>query len=644
MTDPARPSEMRFNPVAGNKLQTRDDVAESVRQIFSPLLPFFSAGKARVQIDASTSTWDRAACDLEGFARPLFGIAPLVAGGGRFNHWDIYREGLANGTNSAHPEYWGDVPDTDQRHVEAAALAYAILLCPDHIWTPLNEDAKRNVAAWLVMSRNGKHGSNNHKFFRILVDLALESVGIPFDNSGTELYLNDLESLYIDDGWYRDGEDPGDTHRIDYYNAFAMHYYGLFYAVHRPQDKRRAALFKTRAFLFARNFQNWFADSGANVPFGRSLAYRHCVVAFWGYLAVAGVEAVSWGWIKGIYMRNLRWWASQPISRQDGIVTLGYAYPNQFIAERYLSPGSSYWCMKAFSPLSLSADHPFWTAEELSMGERQEIKAFSIPGMVFMHQPSHTTMLVSGPGTKQQMRGIPEKYNKFAYSSRYGFSVESDPLGFQNGAFDNMLALSDDGVHYRVREHYEEATLADDILFSRWRPWSDVEIKTWLIPGHSFHIRVHVVVSSRKLNTIEGGFAVPRADFDRDERNAHLHIAEVVCKSGDFSGIYDAFEPSIDGNPVSLLQRKARVHAPHGNTNLMYPRTLVPQLRGEVQPGITCVYRCVVAAGIWNEEMRHTWTETPSIPTVAELERLIAEKGVGVEVAKAYSREGVPKT
>ena len=158
---------LRFNPLATNNFRSRDDVLEACKCLFTPLLPYFSPGKARVQIDSSTSTWDRAACDLEGWARPLFGIAPMVAGGGEFAHWDLYREGLKNGTDPGHPEYWGDVKDMDQRHVEAAAIGFALMLVPEHLWEPLDEEAKGTVARWLLMSREGEHAPNNHMFFRI---------------------------------------------------------------------------------------------------------------------------------------------------------------------------------------------------------------------------------------------------------------------------------------------------------------------------------------------------------------------------------------------------------------------------------------------------------------------------------------------
>src|SRR5690349_17385703 len=117
---------VRANPLRGNPLLTRDDLARAVQDLFAPLLPYFSEGGARVRLSASSAHFDRAAADLEGFARPLWGIVPLVAGGYDFPHWNLYRRGLANGTDPHHGEYWGDVRDRDQRQVELAAIGFAL--------------------------------------------------------------------------------------------------------------------------------------------------------------------------------------------------------------------------------------------------------------------------------------------------------------------------------------------------------------------------------------------------------------------------------------------------------------------------------------------------------------------------------------
>jgi hypothetical protein len=621
-------SPSRFNPLATNPHKTRDDIIAAVHSLFNPLLSTFSPGKARVQLDSSGSTWDRAACNLEGFARPLFGLAPLAAGGTHFEHWDVYREGLKNGTDPTHPEYWGPVTDMDQRHVEATAIGYALLIVPQHVWEPLEAMAKINLAAWLIQSRNTKHANNNHKFFRVVVDLGLEKVGVAVDRDGTEQYLQDLEEMYIDHGWFRDSGNVEDSRRLDWYNPFAWHYYGLLYAVHRPEDQARGDRFRKRARLFAGHLLHWYADTGANVPYGRSLIYRHATAAFWGALATANEEVLPWGVIKGLYLRNLRWWASQPICRvDDNILTLGYSYPNQFLAERYSSTGSPWWSMKAFAPLTLAAEHPFWTAKELPMPDRPPVYADPTAGMVFMHQKSHTVMLVSGPGTTQVMRGVPEKYFKFAYSSRYGFSVESDAMAFGQATFDSMIGFSDDGKHYRVREHVNTASLAGDVIFSTWTPWCDVTVESWIIPSGAWHLRVHRVTSLRAIQATEGGFAAPRTDFDADQRVATDSSAYIVSKLGDFSGI-------LDGSPQKRL---ARVNEAYGNTSLMFPRTLVPQLLGNVEANVPAIFASAILAGPEGNELRQMWSAPPEIPTVEELEKLVTERGVKIKIVEDYN-------
>lgn len=405
-----------------------------------------------------------------------------------------------------------------------------------------------------------------------------------------------------------------------------MHFYGLLYAK-CGQDESRAARFKDRATKFAQHFLHWFADTGSNIPYGRSLSYRHCTVAFWGALALADVEALPWGVIKGLYLRNLRWWSAQPISRNgDGLLTLGYAYPNQLLSERYCSPGSPWWSMKAFISLAVPANHPFWSAEELPI-MREPIASFPISGMVFSHQPNHSTLFVSGPEIGQQMRGVPEKYHKFAYSSRYGFSVESDSLGFKTGAFDNIIAFSDDGTHYRVREHCVSASLVGNMLYSVWYPWKDVKVQSWIIPKGAWHIRIHIIDSEKSLLTIEGGFAVPRTDFKGDRKVVGDQSSYVFSKLGDFSGIVD----------VSAQQRVAKVAMPHGNTSVMFPRTLVPQLEGRVSSNTVTILACAVLASPDGSSMLDLWNNVPNVPNVQQCQDLIARNGVPVTICNESS-------
>jgi hypothetical protein len=106
-------------------------------------------------------------------------------------------------------------------------------------------------------------------WFRVMVDLGLENVGVKACDEMTEDYLDQLEQMYIADGFYRDGTEPNDQRRIDYYNPWAMHFYGLLYAKYRPNDARAERL-RNRASAFAQHHHNWFASSGANIPYGMS--------------------------------------------------------------------------------------------------------------------------------------------------------------------------------------------------------------------------------------------------------------------------------------------------------------------------------------------------------------------------------------
>ena len=133
--------------------------------------------------------------------------------------------------------------------------------------------------------------------------------------------------------------------------------------------------------------------------------------------------------------------------------------------------------------------------------------------MVAQHLPGHIVALASGQEQAGQWRGMAEKYGKFAYSTRYGFSIEADDRHFAGAACDNMLGFCDDGVHLRMRESNEAASIAGDKLYARWRPYADVVVETWLVPAGRWHIRLHEVTTPRRLEVVEGGFAIAKPDF-----------------------------------------------------------------------------------------------------------------------------------
>jgi len=620
-----------FNPMAGNPLKTRRDVVEAIRDLYLPLTPFYSPGCARVRLDMAGTHFDRAASDLEGFSRPLWGLAPLAAGGGAdFVDWEIFRRGLANGTNPDHPEFWGQPATCDQRLVELAAVGFALALIPEILWQPQSNEDKKNIAGYLQQAYAQHFVENNWMFFRVMIGLGLKAAGEKIDHVLMDQYLLALDDLYLGEGWYCDGR----ARRADHYIAFAMHFCGLIFS-RLGGDSQRTKVFRQRAQAFSADFIRWFSADGAVVPFGRSMTYRFACGGFWAALAFADFPALPWGQIKGLVLRHLRWWSRQPIAHRDGVLSIGYAYPNLHMCEPYNSAGSPYWAFKIFAFLALPQDHPFWTAEEETLPANAGPATQAHPGMVIFNPPGDVIALAGGQEEQQKwLRMAPEKYCKFAYSARYGFSVETDARQFDAASLDNMLAFSEDGRHFRVREGNREVRIAESLIYAKWSPDGDTSVETWLLPATPWHIRIHRIQASRPCQIIEGGFAVPRPDGGPGGPVEEVIGMGSVFTATDMSGVRDL---------GSTVKRTGRVLDALPNSNLIASRTTVPQLVGQIPAGESVLITAVLAmAG--PAKGRLAWVIPPPVPVLEELESIIQTSGreVTIMLARPRSRQSTP--
>jgi len=559
-------------PVADNPLRTRDDLRLALRQLCESLRPYYSEGGARLRLGFTGASHSPDVAEMEGFSRVLWGLAPYWAGGGDPGPlWDVCLRGIANGTDPAHREYWGDAGDCDQRLVEMAAPGFALALAPERIWEPLGERERRNLSNWLNQINRRSIYDCNWLFFRVLVNLGFRRIGLPYDREQMERSLKRIDDFYLGDGWYADG-DGG--HR-DYYVPFGFHYYGLVYAkLMGAEDPERAARYRERAETFARHFLRWFAADGSALPYGRSLAYRFAQSAFWSALAFAGTEAVPAGVIKGLVLRNLRWWFRRPIFDPSGVLTIGYAYPNLIMAEQYNSPGSPYWALKTFLPLALPENDPFWRAEELPLPEWDGAAVQRPARLVLCREAEsdHVAAFHAGHGSTSEHAHASAKYEKFAYSTAFGFSVPKAEWGLAQGAFDSTLALSEAGDNlYRTRRRNEETSVEDNVLFARWKPWPDVEVRTWIAAGLPWHLRIHRVRTERALDAAEGGFALA---LEPDTRlRADGPEASAAGRFG---------TSAIRG---CLGYTKAETIQAQPNTNVLHPRTVIPTLQARLAPG-----------------------------------------------------------
>lgn len=616
MDDPIFPADL-FRPWAGNPLRSRSDVEAALKALVNPVERYRSQGGARIRLDTAGAHFDQASADLEGYSRLLWGLASAQVGGADWIDWVPIARGLANGCDPTHREYWGNVFDRSQRLVELAAIGFALRLVPDKLWTPLSAHERSNVATYLLKGHCSDYVANNWMFFRLILSMGLRHVGIDVDKSLDEKYVRELDRFYLGDGWYQDG----DTRRADHYVPFAFHFYGLILAVLDGGDW--TSRYRERASLIASDIGHWFADDGASLCFGRSMTYRFAIAGFFGAMALTGEEAMSFGQQKGYFLRNLRWWAKQPFAARDGILAVGYAYQNLIMSEPYNSGQSPYWALKAFLPLMLPGSHPFWASEEEECPVRAMPSTQRKIGFVIANQPGDAVALSSGQQSNLGngfLRFGPEKYAKFAYSARFGFSIENDPWRFENSVIDSMIGFSEDGVHFRVREDNEVAMIADNLLFSRWWPYPYVSVETWLYWEGLYHVRLHRIDTPRPLATIEGGFAIARDEGELAESGAHTAL---IRTTSDVSAVFDL---------GSSVKRHGRCHQAAPNTNLIAPKTIVPQLAGRIGAGRSLLAVAVLARP-WDQEL--VLPPLPARPDPALLERRVAKEATSVALMRA---------
>lgn len=551
--------------------KSKKEFQELVLRLLEPLKEYYTEGKAGLDLGNTGAAYPRSTILMEAFSRPLWGLTPYWAGGGIEEEFaSIYREGIANGTNPEHAEYWGGFHDCDQMFVEMAALAYSMLFVPDVVWEPLTQEIKERAARWLNGINRYEVADNNWQFFKVLTNVALMKRGMEYSPVKLEQCLVRVEDFYLGDGWYQDGL----TAQKDYYISFAIHFYSLIYVVAmEKEDPDRCSVYRERAGLFAEQFIYWFSEGGEALPYGRSLTYRFAQTAFWSMAAVAGINTIPLSVIKGIIIRHLDYWMKQPVFDKKGILTIGYGYPSLHMSESYNAPGSPYWSMKAFAFLMLPDEHEFWKVKAAPLPELEQIKTLRTGEMVIHRRPHDVTAYVPGVYKHNGQVHVPEKYSKFAYSTYFGFSVPRSGKVLSEAVPDSMLAFEISGNIF-VRRMIDHFKIEDNIITSIWSPFMGVTVETVLIPARKGHIRKHKIQSSIDCIAYDCGFAVSSWKSGIvGEVSAHeacLKNEECICRVTSLAG---------NGEGVKIWG------AP--NTNLVTPNTEIPAVKYWIHQGIT---------------------------------------------------------
>ena len=493
----------------------------AAERLLTPLVEKMRPGVASLPLEGMASNHGAVADGLESFARPclLAGHWLAAQGGERagFSRAQVaewFRAGLLAGTAPLKKNYWGAVTNYHQHSVETGALVLALEMARDWLWTPLTASEQQQVLRWFRTVRGTGLHRNNHLFFGVvpLCFLIREGAASKEDSALVLRWMDVLESMYLDHGWFIDGMNE----TVDHYNAYAFHYYGLWWGkLYGSLDEPRAARWKKWAGLFLQDYAHFFAASGENVPFGRSLTYRFAASAPFGLAHHCGVRTLSPGMSRRLCTQNLDFFLdrlppSQPLS-------IGWTDEFPALAEAYSCAGSPYWAAKAFAPLLIAPDDAFWQApqEPIPAEGVPFSRAMPAAGLVIRSTEGAVELLNTSSGICPGNTAFGTyKWGKTSYRTGVGFEVRAPDGTFPQDAA--LTAESEDGIIYgRHSTHSlkcadDEAAMVYVLGDKTSRFCTQVESRVWWRNG--WQLQLHRFAAHQPARLMVGAYSLAAAE------------------------------------------------------------------------------------------------------------------------------------
>lgn len=568
--------------IKANPLRSKADVKSALLDILSPAMDVLSQQKqkGRFRMSDSGAVYLQDKTEIEGFMRLLWGLGPFFSNAENvkaYPDWfEMTTQGILAGVDPESDSYWGgDLGDYDQLFVEMGALTAFLYETKPNFWDSLSTTQQKQIVDWMDQVNDKVVPKTNWLFFKAMVNKFITDSGYA-DHS--QLVADDYaitNTHYLDHGWSYDGY----KNQIDNYIPFAYQFFTLLTVGLTDWQGDEATLLRERAKAFVPSYANWFAADGAALPYGRSLDYRFAQAAFWAVAAYAHIdlpEGYALGDIKHLLLNNLRWWFQQNIFTTDGLIPIGYAYPNMVFAEGYNGPASAYWALKTFIFYALPDDDPFWTTPESDDFKFEPLKKQPEPRMLVAHSKTglEVQSFTAGQHSHEHAAGA-AKYEKYVYSSSFGFSTPKGSVLLKQGAFDNTLAVSESENFWRTAFKYADYQIHDDYVYSDWQPWDDVDIKNYVIPDMPWHVRIHQIDTARELHVAEGSFAGPDSGDPRE------HEVAVKAKNA----VFYQTRVGITGLVGLSDNLKVELSVPEPNTNIYFPKTKIPLQTGILKPG-----------------------------------------------------------
>ncbi|MFD4949423.1 DUF2264 domain-containing protein [Streptomyces sp. NPDC058239] len=522
---PLPPEDRELSPFTGFG---RAHWVELADQLLVDAHRFATPSGARIALPGRPSSSGPHSDQLEGFARTFLLFAFRVAGSAGEAPAGLiqsYADGLAAGTDPAHPEAWPRLAqECRQTLVEACSLALGLHLTRPWLWNQLPSAVQERIVAWFQGAWGLVIPDNNWHMFRVIVGEFLASVGGAHDRAEMDTDLARIEEFYVGDGWHRDGGDARSADCFDHYCGWAMHTYPVLWALMAGErGKARLPVLRERLSRFLEDFALFFGSDGAPMHQGRSLIYRFAATAAPWVGALADATPLTPGQTRRLASGALRHFTDRGFRDDRGIATLGWYGEFPPLVQRYSGPGSPYWLSKGFLGLLLPADHPCWTAveEALPIECADQVRALPSPGFVLSATRADGVVRLFNHGSDNGHApgaAADPHYARLAYSTATG---PAHPKPGRPQHSDNHVGLMDSELGLSQRHRIHRLRVVDRHAASWHRPlWpaapdgqgparaADARIETASVVWGPYELRVHLVDASPGLPLYHSGWQV----------------------------------------------------------------------------------------------------------------------------------------
>lgn len=493
---------------------------------------------------------------MKGFSLPLWGFAPYFAGHREDKRREYYAEEIKNGTNPFCPDYWGEIAGCEEKVFSMAALAF-VLLEDGEFFGSFGEREKRNLADWLAAVNDCRLTDLRHILCRLIVNIGLKNADMQYSDNAIEEAAAALAEGYAGDGMYFDAKSGS----YDFAYCASVHFFALIYAKYIEKAyPERSERIKNRAKEFARLLAAATDGDGSGTVYGRETGKRGYGLGFWAALLYADASPFEPGELKGIINREIRMWTALPVRGSAA----GFKYPNAKFA-----PETAYDGFEVFTFFVLTAlpeQHAFFAAEEAEYVQREAVLTAENANMIITSSKSNSVVYPGGITSYAE----PERYSKFAYSSKFGYCLPVSQRSLEMQAPDSMLCFEVNGFVCVNCGTKSVEILPDKRILTVWSPCEGIEVETVITPFENSHKREHTIRAAFSCRAYDCGYAV------------------------DVFGKTAAIEKGTASSEVMTIAGGCRIYSEYGegtvidaakNTNTVSPEVKIPALEYNIPIG-----------------------------------------------------------